>query len=100
MAEPVPERRCPLSTEGIESVTRWIREYIARGDEEAARQLSNRYFEKMVRLARAKLERMERPGAHHDAEDAAISALRKFYEAARGGQFPLLKDRNDLWGLL
>lgn len=89
-----------MSSEGIGSVTRWIREYLARGDEEAARQLSIRYFEKLVGLARAKLEQMGQPGAHHDAEDAANSALGKFYEAARGGRFPLLKDRNDLWGLL
>ena len=51
-----------MSTEGIGSVTRWISEYLARGDEEAARQLSNRYFEKLVGLARAKLEQMGQSG--------------------------------------
>jgi RNA polymerase sigma factor (sigma-70 family) len=89
-----------VSTEAIGSVTRWIGEYIARGDEEAARQLSNRYFEKLVTLARAKLKQVRLPGADHDAEDAAISALNNFCRAARGGRFPSLKDRNDLWALL
>jgi DNA-directed RNA polymerase specialized sigma24 family protein len=73
---------------------------IAHGDEEAARQIWNRYFERLVGLARAKLKRMQRPGAHQDAEDAALSALKNFCLAARDGRFPLLKNRNDLWWLL
>jgi DNA-directed RNA polymerase specialized sigma24 family protein len=89
-----------MSDEGIGSVTQWIQEYLAHGNEEAARRLSDRYFEKMVGLARAKLKRMQRPGAHQDAEDVAISALKNFCLAAQGGRFLLLKDRNDLWGLL
>jgi len=89
-----------MSDQTIGSVTQWIEEYLAQGDEVAARRLSDRYFEKMVGLARAKLKRMRRPGAQEDAEDAAISALKNFCRAARGGRFPLLKDRNDLWALL
>jgi DNA-directed RNA polymerase specialized sigma24 family protein len=89
-----------VAVEGIGSVTLWVREYIARGDEEAARRLSDRYFARMVGLARARLKRLRRPGVDQDAEDVAISALENFCRAARGGRFPLLKDRNDLWAML
>jgi DNA-directed RNA polymerase specialized sigma24 family protein len=73
---------------------------ITHGDEDAARQIWNRYFERLVGLARAKLTRMRRPGAHEHAEDAALSALNNFCQAARDGRFPLLKNRDDLWWLL
>jgi DNA-directed RNA polymerase specialized sigma24 family protein len=82
------------------SVTRWVGMLVANGDEEAARQIWNRYFERLVGLARAKLKRMQRPGVHEHAEDAALSALKNFCLAARDGRFPLLKNRDDLWWLL
>jgi hypothetical protein len=86
-----------VSTEEVGSITRRIEAYIARGDEEAARQLSNRYFEKMVGLARAKLVQMRLPGADQHAEDVAISTPKNFCRAARDNRFSLLEDRDELW---
>ena len=89
-----------MSIEEMGSVTRWVEAYVASGDQDAARQLWDRYFQRLVGLARVKLRRRRRPGLDQDAEDAALSALKNFYEAARRERFPLLKDRDDLWWLL
>jgi hypothetical protein len=53
-----------VSAEGIGSVTLGVRGYIARGDEGAARRLSERFFARMVGPARAQPRRIHRPGAH------------------------------------
>jgi DNA-directed RNA polymerase specialized sigma24 family protein len=79
------------------SVTRWL-EGVKAGDDEAIAQLWNRYFERLVRLARGKLPRHCRRA--FDEEDVAISAFQSFCERASRGRFPKLNDRNDLWVLL
>lgn len=79
------------------SVTRWIVPLKA-GDEEATRALWRRYFETLVRLARARLRRTRRGAA--DEEDVALSALDSFFAGARDGRFPRLEDRDDLWRVL
>ena len=80
-----------------ESVTQWITQLKA-GDEGAAEQIWHRYFEKLVRLARKKLDARTRRVM--DEEDAAVSALESFCRGAAGDRFPKLEDRNDLWKLL
>jgi DNA-directed RNA polymerase specialized sigma24 family protein len=77
------------------SVTLWIGA-LRTGNEEAARQLWNRYFEALVRLARARL----RARAIADEEDVALSAFDSFYAGVARGRFPDIADRNDLWRLL
>jgi RNA polymerase sigma factor (sigma-70 family) len=89
-----------MSTEGQMSITFWIGDLIAHGDPEAARRLWERHYDRVLWLAHAKLRRMRRPDAFHDAEDVALSALKNVFVAARRGKFSLLKDRNDLWWLL
>jgi DNA-directed RNA polymerase specialized sigma24 family protein len=79
------------------SVTNWI-EALMGGDHSAAQELWNRYFEKMVGLARKKLQ--GRPRHSADEEDVALSAFDSFCRGAKKGKFPLLHDRHDLWGLL
>jgi RNA polymerase sigma factor (sigma-70 family) len=79
------------------SVTHWIGELKA-GRGAAAEQLWERYFERLVRLAAAKLR--HRSGAEEDEEDAALSAFRSFCAGAARGRFPQLGDRDDLWRLL
>jgi DNA-directed RNA polymerase specialized sigma24 family protein len=79
------------------SVTGWL-EGVKAGDAAAIAQLWDRYFERLVRLARGKL-----PGQFRrafDEEDVAISAFQSFCERASRGRFPKLNDRNDLWVLL
>jgi len=68
------------------------------GDPTAAQQLWQRYFERLVQLARAKL-----PGhvkRAFDEEDVAHSALRCFLQAHAQDRFPQLDDRHGLWNLL
>jgi DNA-directed RNA polymerase specialized sigma24 family protein len=79
------------------SVTRWL-EGAKVGDAAAIAQLWDRYFERLVRLARGKLPAHCRRAS--DEEDVAISAFQSFCERASHGRFPKLNDRNDLWVVL
>jgi DNA-directed RNA polymerase specialized sigma24 family protein len=80
-----------------ESVTTWIT-CLKDGDPDAAQRLWQRYFEDLVRLARARLRGASRAVA--DEEDAALSAFDSFCRGAARGRYPRLDDRNDLWRLL
>jgi DNA-directed RNA polymerase specialized sigma24 family protein len=79
------------------SVTHWLARLQA-GDREAARQLWEPYFRRLVRLARDRLRGAPRGAA--DEEDVALSAFDSFCRAAEQGRFPRLHDRDDLWRLL
>ena len=70
------------------SVTCWMSDLMA-GDQSAAGPLWGRYFERLVRLARAKLRAMGRAGgaAVADEEDAALSAFHSFCDGALRGRF-------------
>jgi DNA-directed RNA polymerase specialized sigma24 family protein len=81
------------------SVTRWI-DQLKAGDPDAAQPLWERYFDRLVRLARRKLVSGRRRGGDEDEEDAALSAFDSFCAGAARGRFPLLGDREDLWRLL
>jgi DNA-directed RNA polymerase specialized sigma24 family protein len=81
------------------SVSRWLGELKA-GDRDAIQPLWERYFARLVSLARAKLRGRIRSAAVEDEEDAALSAFHSFCEGAARGQYPLLSDRDDLWRLL
>jgi len=81
------------------SVTCWI-DQLKAGNPAAAQPLWERYFQRLVRLARAKLPARPRPGLEGDEEDVALSAFESFYQRAERGQFPQLNDRDDLWQLL
>ena len=84
-----------MSSEG--SVTRWITQLRA-GDQAAAQPLWERYFRRLVGLARARLQGAPRRAA--DEEDVALSAFDSFCRGAERGRFPRLDDRDDLWRLL
>lgn len=81
------------------SVTHWLGD-LKVGDLAAAQPLWERYFGKLVVLARAKLRGLHKAGADEDEEDAALSAFNSFCAGAAGGKFPKLDDREDLWKLL
>jgi DNA-directed RNA polymerase specialized sigma24 family protein len=81
------------------SVTGWIGGLKA-GDHQAVERLWERYFERLVSLARARLRRAPRCGFDADEEDAALSAFDCLCRDATRGQYPRLSDRNDLWRLL
>jgi DNA-directed RNA polymerase specialized sigma24 family protein len=86
-----------MKPEGGGSVTRWVGGLKA-GDPEATRQIWERYFADLVRLARARLRDLPRAAA--DEEDAALSAFDSFCRGAEHGRFPRLDDRQDLWRVL
>jgi DNA-directed RNA polymerase specialized sigma24 family protein len=71
---------------------------LKRGDPQAAQAIWDRYFQRLVALARARLHSVHRRAA--DEEDVVLSALDSFFRRARRGQFPRLEDRDDLWQLL
>ena len=79
------------------SVTRWIHQLQA-GDRAAAQELWNRYFQRLVGLARCKLQGAQRRAA--DEEDVVLSAFESFFRGAEQGRFPRLDDRDNLWRLL
>jgi DNA-directed RNA polymerase specialized sigma24 family protein len=79
------------------SVTRWLGP-LQDGDPAAAQQLWERYFGRLVGLARVKLHGAPRRAA--DEEDVALSAFDSFFRGAEQGRFPRLADRECLWRLL
>jgi RNA polymerase sigma factor (sigma-70 family) len=79
------------------SVTRWLEELQAE-ERVAVQKLWERYYRKLVALARARLGQAPRRGA--DEEDVALSAFDSFIRGAEQGRFPQLKDRHDLWQIL
>lgn len=81
------------------SITRWLGD-LRGGDLAAAQPLWERYFGKLVVLARAKLVKQRQPRAEADEEDAAISAFNSFCAGVAQGRFPKLADREDLWKIL
>ena len=88
-----------MTTEPDGSVTRWIGDLVASDDaDSAAQKLWERYFDRLVHLARDRLRAGPRGPA--DAEDAALSAFDSFCRGAAAGRFPRLRDRDGLWPLL
>ena len=80
------------------SVSVWLKQ-LQEGDVGLPMQkLWERYFKRLVGLARVKLGKLPRRMA--DEEDVALSALDSFCQGATEGRFPQLNDRGDLWRLL
>jgi DNA-directed RNA polymerase specialized sigma24 family protein len=87
-----------MVTDRENSVTRWVNELKAGDRGEAARLLWQRYFERLARLAQARLRAVARGPA--DGEDVALSAFDSFFQGVAEGRFPRLANRDDLWKLL
>jgi DNA-directed RNA polymerase specialized sigma24 family protein len=79
------------------SVSHWL-DGLRAGDAADIGRLWDRYFTKLVALARARLPAPTRRDV--DEEDVALSAFHSFCERAGRGEFPQVADRNDLWRLL
>jgi len=84
-----------MSSDG--SITHWLTRLQA-GEPTAIQRLWERYFHRLVGLARARLH--GRPRRAADEEDVALSAFDSFCRAAAQGRFPQLADRDNLWQLL
>jgi RNA polymerase sigma factor (sigma-70 family) len=79
------------------SVTNWLRKLEA-GHDQAAQELWNVFFERLVLLAQQRMRAS--PLGVADAEDVALSAFASFCLGVQKQRFPELKDRNSLWRLL
>ena len=73
-------------------------EQLKAGNRDAAERLWERYYPRLVGLARRRLQNTQRRVA--DEEDVALSAFDSFCRGAEQGRFPRLSDRDNLWELL
>jgi RNA polymerase sigma factor (sigma-70 family) len=80
------------------SVTRWLQQ-LKQGDRQAVGPLWERYFTRLVHLARSWFPRTPTTGAA-SAEDAALEAFASFCRRAEADGFARLSDRDDLWQIL
>ena len=72
-----------MSSDG--SVTHWIN-LLKGGERDAVQPLWERYFRRLVGLARARLQGAPRGPA--DEEDVALSAFNSFFGGVAKGRFP------------
>src|SRR5277367_4792932 len=79
------------------SVTHWI-QLLQHGKDAGACAVWDRYFRRLVGLARAKLRGATRRVA--DEEDVALSVLDSFCRGLEEGRFSNLGDRDNLWKVL
>lgn len=68
------------------------------GDPDAARQLHERLYPRLLGIARSILAKSSRRNT--EPEDAVQSALGSFWRKLEAGQWPENLDGDDLWGLL
>lgn len=78
-------------------VTEWLHRLKA-GDRTNVQHLWERYYPKVVRLARQRLGSCPRRAA--DEEDVALSAFNSFCKGVEEGRLPKLTDRDSLWAHL
>ena len=87
-----------MASNDEKSVTQWIGDLRTGDRDEASRLLWERYFERLARLAQARLRAVARGPA--DGEDVALSVFDSFFQGVAAGHFPDLGNRDDLWRLL
>ena len=80
------------------SITQML-DQLKQGEQDNAQELWERYFRRLVGLARKKLGTLPRY-APVDGEDVALSAFASFFRGVEKGHFPQLADREGLWDLL
>ncbi len=84
-------------SDGSDSIAVWI-DRLRQNDPQAARVLWDRFYPRMVAVARRRLG--SRPRRVSDEEDAAAGAFADFDRAVKAGRFPDLRDARGLWALL
>jgi len=80
-----------------DSVTIWLRQ-LGQGDQDAARQLWDRYSPELERLARSRFRGALT--AVSDEQDLVQSVFRVLWTGAAAGQWDSVQDRSELWWLL
>jgi len=79
------------------SITQWLQR-LHSGEADAAKEIWNRYYPRVVRLAALQL--IKNDDRSIDEEDVAQSTFRTVYLAVMNGKYPDIEDRRDLWRLL
>ncbi len=79
------------------SISRWVKD-LQNGHSEAAQALWERYYRRLVGLAKKKLGEMPRRIA--DEDDVVNHAFHSFCQGVSENRFPKLSDRHDLWQIL
>ena len=79
------------------SITQWI-EGARQGDGGAGQRLWEKYYRRLIGMARVKLGDGAKRVA--DEDDVAVDAFNSFLKGAEAGRFPRLSDRDDLWQVL
>ena len=84
-----------MSADDPGSITRWL-DRLKAGHPDAADAIWHRYYQRVVSVARIRLQNQ----SVADGEDLAQDAFLGFYAGAVQGQFDRLRDRTELWNLL
>lgn len=79
------------------SVSYWLGQ-LKKGHPDAPRELWDRYFARLMSVARNRLKGGRPLGS--DEEDVALSAFHSFCRGVEKGRFTELQDRDNLWRLL
>jgi RNA polymerase sigma factor (sigma-70 family) len=80
-----------------DSVSQWI-DGLKAGEQAAAAKLWQRYYGRLIGLARKKLG--DSPRRVADEDDVVLAAFQSFFQRAQDNRFPNLNDRDDLWHLI
>jgi DNA-directed RNA polymerase specialized sigma24 family protein len=88
-----------MSLDSARSISHWLAQF-KQGDAQAFEPLWERYFDKLVCLARKKLRAARHLPSDQDEEDVALSAFNDFCAGVKRGGFPRLNNRDDLWRVL
>ncbi len=79
-----------------DSVVHWMA-LANTGDADAQREIWDRFFPQLLKLARHHLQGRLRTG---DEEDVVLSVFDSFFHACQENRFPDLRGQDDLWRLL
>lgn len=83
--------------EANHEISGWIRR-LRDGDEDAAAQIWNKYFDRILEIAKRSLKHS--PARVTDEEDVAVLAMNSLLMGIKEGRFPELDRRDQLWRLL
>ncbi len=86
-----------MSDASKESVSEWLRA-LEEDDSQAAQQLWDRYYTKLVALAEPRAKDLAKDGT--EAEDVAASVMHSLWRCARAGRLADVQSRDELWWLL
>lgn len=79
------------------SITQWLK-LLQVGERDAARQIWNRLYPKLLKTASRHFRRNSDPAT--SAEDIVQSSFRNVFQGVIGGKHPRLANRDELWNLL